>query len=310
VTGGVALVFPGQGSQFVGMACDLAEAYAVVAQTLREADEAAGVDLWAAMREGPAEALTATSIAQPAILAHSVAIWRLLAEAGVRPALAAGHSLGEYSALVAAGVFDFPAAVALVRRRGELMAAAGEHAGGAMAAVIGLGPGAVEELIREAAVDGTVVVANINAPEQVVVSGEDVPVATVGRLAQQAGARVRPLQVSGAFHSPLMATAAEELAVLLDQMPLATGTVPVYSNVDAMPRCAGEDIRAALKRQVTGSVRWSDSVQAMVAAGVEVFVEVGPGSVLTKLMRRIAPEVTAVSTSDVAGVQAVLDRLA
>jgi [acyl-carrier-protein] S-malonyltransferase len=308
----LAFLFPGQGSQFVGMAADLAEAYPLVADTLAEADEFLGreVALGRLMREGPAEALTATEVAQPAILTHSVAILRLLHEAGVAPAMVAGHSLGEYSAVLAAGALEFPEAVRLVRARGLVMAEAGAQAGGSMSAVLGLDDATVAQVVAEAQQVGTVVVANYNSPGQVVISGEAVAVRRAEELARAAGARgVMPLKVSGAFHSPLMAPAGERLRVLLEQTPLEDALVPLVSNVDATARQDAGEIRQALARQITGSVRWTESVRRMVDAGVEIFVEVGPGEVLTKLMKRIAPEAEVLSTSTVAGLGKALERL-
>lgn len=293
----------------MGMAADLAAAYPVVAETLAQADAALGLDLSGLMREGPAEVLTATEIAQPALLTHSIAVERVLRQAGVTPWLTAGHSLGEYSALVAAGALDFADALRLVRERGLAMAAAGVSAGGTMAAILGLEDAAVEQVVAEAGQVGTVVVANYNSPGQVVISGEDEAVRRAGELAKAAGARgAMPLKVSGAFHSPLMAPAAARLEAALDAAPLREAAIPVVTNVDAVPRKTAEEIREALRRQITGSVRWTDSVLRMVAEGAECFVEVGPGEVLTKLMKRIAPEAEAMSTSTVEGVQQALDR--
>jgi [acyl-carrier-protein] S-malonyltransferase len=295
------------------MAADLAQAFPLAADTLAEADEFLGreVGLGRLMREGPAEALTATEGAQPAILTHSVAILRLLHEAGLRPALVAGHSLGEYSAVLAAGALEFPEAVRLVRARGLLMAEAGAQTGGTMSAILGLEDAVAEQVVAEAGQVGTVVVANYNSPGQVVISGETAAVRRAEELAKAAGARgAMPLKVSGAFHSPLMAPAGERWRALLEQTPLEEALVPLVSNVDATPRQGAAEIREALARQITGSVRWTESVRRMVEAGVEVFVEVGPGEVLTKLMKRIAPEVEAIGTSTVAGVEKALERLA
>lgn len=305
----VAFLFPGQGSQFVGMAADLAEAFPPAAQTLAEADEALGLALSGTLREGPADALTATEVAQPAILAHSVAVWRVLAEAGIEPDWVAGHSLGEYSALVAAGGLDFAAALRLVRERGLAMAAAGLAVPGTMAAVIGLEDEGVEAAVEQAKEVGVVVVANYNSPGQVVISGEPEAVQHTGMLAKAAGARgVMPLKVSGAFHSPLMQPAAQRMQPLLEAAPIADTRVPLVSNVDAEPRQDAAGLREALRRQITGSVRWTASVQRLISAGADLFVEVGPGDVLTRLMKRIAPEAEALATSDLAGVRAALAR--
>lgn len=294
----------------MGMGADLAEVYPQAAETLAEADRVLGFGLSALMREGPAEALTATEVAQPALLAHSVAVARVLQEAGVSPAMVAGHSLGEYSALVVAEALDYGAALGLVRERGLAMAAAGAEVGGAMSAILGLDDEVVERVVVEAAQVGTVAVANYNSPGQVVISGETAAVRRAEELAKAAGARgAMPLKVSGAFHSPLMAPAAKRLQSALQAVPLQPAVVPLVSNVDAEPRQDAEEIRAALLRQITGSVRWTDSVRRLVAMGTEVCVEVGPGEVLTKLMKRIAPKVEAISTSTVEGVQKALARL-
>ncbi len=294
----------------MGMGADLAEVYPQAAETLAEADRLLGFSLSALMREGPVEALTATEVAQPALLAHSVAVARVLREAGVSPAMVAGHSLGEYSALVVAEGLDYGAALSLVRERGLAMATAGAEAGGAMSAILGLDDEVVERVVAEAAQVGTVAVANYNSPGQVVISGEIAAVRRAEELAKAAGARgAMPLKVSGAFHSPLMAPAAERLLCALEAAPLQPALVPVISNVDARPRQGVEEIRAALIGQITGSVRWTDSVRRLVEIGAEVFVEVGPGEVLTKLMKRIVPDAEAISTSTVEGVQQALERL-
>ena len=307
----IAFLFPGQGSQYPGMGGDLAHSFAPAAEALAAAEGALGVRLTRLMREGSAEALTATEVAQPAILAHSVAVYRVLDRAGVKPSWVAGHSLGEYSALAAAGGLPFPDALRLVRDRGLAMAAAGADVPGVMAAILGLDDEAVEAAVAEAGEVGTVVVANYNSPGQVVISGEPEAVARAGHLAKEAGARgVMPLKVSGAFHSPLMASAAERMRPLLAAAPIADIRVPLISNVDAEPRQDAAGLRAALERQVTGSVLWTASIRRLVAEGAQIFVEVGPGDVLTRLMKRIAPEAEALATSNAAGVEAVLARFA
>lgn len=306
----LAFIFPGQGSQFVGMAADLAEVYPPVAEVLAEANEVLGFDFAQVMREGPATELTATEVAQPAILTHSLAIWRLLSEAGVKPALVAGHSLGEYSALVPAGSISFAEALKLVRERGLAMAEAGTQVGGVMAAILGLDDAAVEEVIAQAAEEGVVIVANYNAPGQVVISGELAAVECAEVLAKEAGARGSlRLKVSGAFHSPLMQSAAQRLRPLLDAANIRDAQVPLVSNIDAEPRQAAEGIRQALEKQLLGSVRWTESIRRMRESGINCFVEVGPGEVLTKLSKRIAPEVEAIKTSEEAGLEAALEQL-
>ena len=306
----IAWVFPGQGSQFVGMASDLAGVYTRAAEVLGLAGQVLGPDLLRIMAEGPEEALTATEVAQPALLTHSAAVTRVLQDAGLQPHLVAGHSLGEYSALVAAGGLDLESALRLVRERGLAMAEAGRERGGAMAAVLGLEAARLPAVVAQAAEVGTLVVANYNSPGQVVLSGEPAAVERARELAKAAGAtRTLLLKVSGAFHSPLMAPAAERMRPLLEAAPLENTAWPLVSNVDAVARTDAEEIRAALLAQSTSSVRWAESVEAMLAAGVNCFVEVGPGQVLTRLVQRMAPDVETFSTSDVAGVQAVLEAL-
>jgi len=307
----IAFIFPGQGSQSVGMARDLYEGSAPARAVLDEI--AAGLDfpLLSLMFEGPAEELTLTQNAQPALLAHAAAATAMLREAGVQPALVAGHSLGEYAALVAAGSLSPLAGARLVRRRGELMAEIGARVGGTMAAVIGLAREKVEQAVAQAGEVGTVVLANLNTPDQIVISGEEPAVKRAGELAQEAGAkRVIPLAVSGAFHSPLMQPAAERLHEALAAADVQPARVPVVHNVDAAPRTQPDELREALVAQLTSSVRWDDCLQAMVAAGVTTFVEVGPGKVLTNMVRRGYPEVACYTAGDVASVGATIEALA
>lgn len=287
----IGFVFPGQGSQAVGMGADLAAAFPVARSVFEEADEVLGWPLSRLMGEGPAEELTATENAQPALLTHSVAALRVLAELGVASQMVAGHSLGEWSACVAAGALAFPTALRLVRARGQFMAEAAQRHGGRMAAILGLEEAEVEAACAAAQEVGLVRIANLNAPGQVVVSGEEAAVDRACVLAQERGAKgaIR-LKVSGPFHTPLMAEAQERLAEELAAAEVSDAKVPVVSNVDGQPRTSGAEIRQALIGQVTGTVRWRDCVQAMVADGVRQFAEVGPGAVLAGLLRRIAPD--------------------
>jgi len=284
----LALIFPGQGSQYVGMARALAEGDPVAASVLDEADEILGADLTGLMANGPENDLVATKNAQPAILAHSVAVLRAAGDRIGPVAYAAGHSLGEFSAHVAAGTLSFEDALRTVRLRGELMYAAGLGRHGAMAAVLGLSDDALQEVC--ARVDaGVCQPANFNSEGQVVISGDLAGVEQGGALATEAGAKkVVPLNVSGAFHSELMTPAAEGLAEHLAGVEFRNPAYPVVSNVTARPVTTGAEARELLVRQVTAPVRWSASIRAMVDAGVDRFLELGPGKVLCGLNRRNA----------------------
>jgi len=291
-----AYLFPGQGSQAVGMGQALAAAHDVAAATFAEADALLGFSLSALCFGGPAETLTETQNAQPAILTTSVAAWRVLA--AVRPDLpppccVAGHSLGEYSALAAAGALRFADAVRLTRARGELMAAAGRARPGSMAAILKLTDEQVAALCAQAATEsGDVVqVANYNSPGQVVISGGPAGVSAAVALVKAAGGRAMPLAVSVAAHSALMASAAEAFAAQVAATPFVTPAVPVIGNVQAAPLVTPEQIRAELVAQLTSPVRWTASVAAMIAAGATRFVEIGPGNVLTGLVKRIEANV-------------------
>lgn len=289
-----ALVFPGQGSQIAGMAADVHEVSALARDLFAQADEALSAcglpaPLSSLCFEGPDDLLKQTEIAQPALLAASYVLYRVGQAKVGQFALCAGHSLGEYTALVAAGSLDFGTALRLVRRRGELMRDAAAAHPGAMAAVINLDDALVAQLCLDA--PGTVVPANYNSPGQVVVSGEPEAVAAVVAAAKAAGGRGLPLKVSGAFHSPLMASAAQAMAAELAGTDIAAANVPVIQNVTGLPTTDSEQLRTGLAQQVTGSVRWTQTVQAMAAAGVSRMVECGPGTVLTGLLKRIDPSV-------------------
>ncbi|HEX2093569.1 MAG TPA: ACP S-malonyltransferase [Longimicrobiaceae bacterium] len=285
----IGLLFPGQGSQAVGMGRDLAERFPEARETFREADEALGFALSRLCWEGPEEELTLTANAQPALLTHSAAVWRVLRKEGVQVVAAAGHSLGEFSAYFAAGSLDFADAVRAVRRRGELMLEAGRVRPGTMAAVLGLDDAVVEGVCGEASTDGSVVVAaNFNSPGQVVISGDVEAVERAGALLVSAGAKkVTGLNVSGAFHSPLMAPAEAGLQVHLDSVALRGPAFPVVSNVTASPVSDADEARLLLVRQLTSTVRWTDSVRTLLQLGVTRFLEVGPGKVLTGMLKRI-----------------------
>jgi [acyl-carrier-protein] S-malonyltransferase len=298
----VGLLFPGQGSQFVGMGRDLVAASAPARATFEEADDALGFALSRVCFDGPESELTATATAQPAILTHSVAVLRAIGERMGPVAMAAGHSLGEFSAWVAAGSFAFVEALRVVRLRGELMQRGGEARPGTMAALLGLEDAAVDALCRSVSRDGSVCVpANYNAPGQVVVSGDVDAVERALAGARAAGAkRALRLNVSGAFHSPLMAVALDGLRARLASAALAEPAFPVVSNVTAEPVRSAERARALLVEQLVSPVRWTACIAAMRAAGVDRFVELGPGSVLTGLLRRIdrAAAAAAVGTAE------------
>ncbi len=283
----LAALFPGQGSQHAGMGLELAEAFPAAREVFRTADQVLGFALSELCWKGPEEELRRTENAQPAILVHSLAVWAVTRDdlAG-RVRFAAGHSLGEFSAYAAAGALDLADAVRLVRRRGELMSGA---RAGTMSAIVGLEPDVVEEICGNvAASGGTVVAANFNSPGQIVISGEVAAVERASELATAAGARmVKPLAVSGAFHSPLMADAEAGLRAELDRVVFRDLEFPIVANVSAEPVHETAAARRSLIQQLTAPVRWTQSIQRMAQEGVDQFVELGPGKVLTALLKRI-----------------------
>ena len=285
----VALLFPGQGSQYVGMGRDLAEDDASIRELYERADDTLETRLSRLCWEGPEDELRATENAQPAILLHSWAVWRLIAGDAGAVAAGAGHSLGELSAYLVSGAFGFEDGLRLVRERGRLMGAAGTARPGTMAAILGLDAEAVTEVCgRVPTAEGDVVPANLNAPGQVVISGDVAAVAAAGALAAEAGARrVVPLNVSGAFHSPLMAEAAEGLDRALGAATWSDPSFPVVSNATAAPVTDAETARATLTLQLTSPVRWMEGVARIRDSGPSGWLEVGPGNVLSGLARRI-----------------------
>ncbi len=308
-----AFIFPGQGAQRVGMGKALAERFPVCRLTFDEADAALGEPLSQLCFEGPEERLLLTENTQPAILAVSVAAWRLLDSEGVRPAFVAGHSLGEYSAHVAAGTLSFADALRTVRRRGRYMQEAVPVGEGAMAAILGLDADEVAAACADAqrALPGRVVEpANLNAPGQVVIAGHADAVARGGEAAKARGAkRVIPLNVSAPFHSPLMKPAEERLTPDLRALNAKDPAIPVVANVDAEPKRDAQASIDALIRQVSAPVRWDAVVRRLIAEGARTFVELGPGSVLSGLVKKIDRSVTVVSIEDAEGVSAALQRL-
>jgi [acyl-carrier-protein] S-malonyltransferase len=287
----IAFVFPGQGSQRVGMGQALAQTFPECRAVFEEADDALGAPLSRVCFEGPEEQLRLTENTQPAILTVSVAAARLLASRGIAPAMAAGHSLGEYSAHVAAGTLAFGDAVRTVRRRGRYMQEAVPVGQGAMAAILGLEGAAVAQACREAADGDVVAPANLNAPGQVVIAGTAAAVARAGERAKALGAkRVVPLPVSAPFHCALMQPAQDRLAPELRALPVKPPSVPVVANVDAAPKTDGRSAIDALVRQVSAPVRWEEVVRTLASAGIRAYVEVGPGTVLSGLVRKIVRE--------------------
>jgi len=285
-----ACVFPGQGSQYVGMARDVYEADPASRALLESADRILGVPLTRICFNGPDDELRQTKNTQPAIFVHSVALFRAMG--GPPPAMVAGHSLGEYSALVAAGALTFEDALRLVRLRGELMQRAGEERKGTMAALVGPDPDAVEEICREASAAGVVQPANFNSPGQIVISGSVEGVHRAMAIAKAGGAKlVKELVVSGAFHSPLMEGARDGLREALATTAILDAAIPVYANVTAEPVTRADALRDLLHRQLTSPVRWEQTIRNMVRDGAGEFIEVGPGKVLQGLIKRTEPAV-------------------
>jgi [acyl-carrier-protein] S-malonyltransferase len=305
-----AFVFPGQGSQSVGMLADYAS-HPVVRATIDEASGVLGQDLWALIEDGPADALNQTVNTQPVMLAAGVAVWRAwVAAGGAPPALVAGHSLGEYSALVAAGALDFRDALPLVRFRAQAMQDAVPAGVGAMAAVLGLDDAGVAAACADAAQGQNVEPVNFNAPNQVVIAGHREAVERAVAAAKARGAkRAVLLPVSAPFHSSLLKPAAARLAARLAEVPVAAPALPVLHNVDVRERPAPEDIRAALAQQAASPVRWVETIQAMAARGVTHVVECGPGKVLAGLSKRIVPDLASLALVDSAAIDAALAEL-
>jgi [acyl-carrier-protein] S-malonyltransferase len=294
----LALVFPGQGSQKVGMGRAAAESSETAADVFAEADEALGFDLSRLCFEGPEERLKETANTQPAILAASVAVLAAALDAGTierRPALVAGHSLGEYSALVAAGALEFGAAMRLVRERGRLMDEAGQASPGTLAAVVGLDEATVEEICRQSGAE----VANYNAATQTVVGGTPQAVERACALAKERGGRGLPVKVSGAFHTSLMEPAAEAFSRLLADAEVVEPVIPVVGNVSGQTLTSAADVRADLEQQIRRPVRWHQSIDAMEAAGARRAIEVGPGKVLTAQLKRSHPGLDAQSIEEI-----------
>jgi [acyl-carrier-protein] S-malonyltransferase len=306
----LAFLFPGQGSQKTGMGKASAERFAEAREVFERADRALGFPLSKLCFEGPDEELQLTENTQPAILAVSVALTRVLASRGLEPDFVAGHSLGEYSALVSVNSLRLEDALTLVRKRGRYMQEAVPVGMGAMAAIVGLSSEAVKGVCEEVAGDQVVEPANFNGGGQVVIAGHREAVERASTLAREKGARrAIPLPVSAPFHCRLMRPAAKRLANDLGEVTFNDASVPLVNNVDATPIRKGEDARDGLERQVASSVRWEESIERLLREGVGRFVEVGPGKVLTGLVRKINRQTQAVSVEDVGGVEKALEEM-
>lgn len=304
-----AMVFPGQGSQTVGMLKDLADNYPIVKSTFAEASEVLGYDLWALIQTGPAEELNKTWQTQPALLASSVAIYRVWqSENGPEPDFMAGHSLGEYSALVCAGVVDFKDAIKLVELRGKLMQEAVPNGTGAMYAIIGLDNDSIRLACEQAAQGQVVAPVNFNSPGQVVIAGNKEAVERAGALCKEAGAkRALPLAVSVPSHCALMKPAADKLASTLNSITFNAPKFAVINNVDVKVESVADNIRGALIAQLYSPVRWTETVEEMANQGVTLLVEMGPGKVLTGLTKRIVDTLSACAVNDKASLYAALE---
>jgi [acyl-carrier-protein] S-malonyltransferase len=307
----IAFLFPGQGSQMVGMGKEFAEKYPIARQTFEEADHVLGYKLSDICWTGPEEKLRLTEITQPAILATSVAAWRVLDEKGLSPHIVAGHSLGEYAAHCAAGTLDFGEALRTVRNRGKYMQEAVPVGVGAMAAILGMGVAKVDGVCHDAAHGEVCEPANINSPEQIVISGHAAAIERAVKLASDRGAKkAKTLPVSAPFHCSLMKPAQDRLATDLTSLPFGTPKVPVACNVDAAIVNDADSSRDALIRQVTGSVKWEQSIRLLIREGVRVFIEVGPGKVLWGLMRQIDRGPTSLYVGDEASLQKTMEQFA
>ncbi|EEQ20481.1 Malonyl CoA-acyl carrier protein transacylase [Yersinia intermedia ATCC 29909] len=304
------MVFPGQGSQSLGMLADLAAQFPIVEATFSEASSVLGYSLWQLVQQGPVEELNKTWQTQPALLAASVAIWRVWQHQGGKlPTMMAGHSLGEYSALVCAGVIDFKQAITLVELRGKLMQEAVPAGTGAMYAIIGLDNESIAKACEESAQGQVVSPVNFNSPGQVVIAGNKEAVERAGVACKAAGAkRALPLPVSVPSHCALMKPAADKLAEALENIEFQAPLFPVVNNVDVKTEVSPDAIRSALVRQLYNPVRWTESVEFMAAEGIELLLEVGPGKVLTGLTKRIVDTLTAAPVNDVATLTSALEN--
>ena len=306
-----AVVFPGQGSQSVGMMADLYDNHSIVKDTFSEAADALGFDLWAMIKDGPAESLNQTHNTQPAMLASGIAVWRLMLDAGVsQPTKLAGHSLGEYSALVASGAMNFSDAVKLVAERGRLMQQAVPEGEGAMAAILGLDDDVVRDVCSRAAETEVAEAVNFNSPGQVVIAGNKAAIERAMELAKEAGAkRALPLPVSAPSHCALMKPAAEKLSDSLANISLSLPTIPVVHNVNVGNAQTTDELASLLAQQLYSPVRWVETVHSFSADGISLVVEAGPGKVLTGLCKRIDRSINGMGIFDNASFEKFMETL-
>jgi [acyl-carrier-protein] S-malonyltransferase len=306
-----AVVFPGQGSQSVGMMTDLYDNHQVVKDTFSEASDALAFDLWAMIKDGPAESLNQTHNTQPAMLASGVAVWRLIRDSGVaQPAKLAGHSLGEYSALVASEAMNFTDAIKLVAERGRLMQEAVPEGEGAMAAILGLDDDVVRDICSKAAQTDVAEAVNFNSPGQVVIAGNRVAIERAMELAKEAGAkRALPLPVSAPSHCALMKPAADKLSQSLSSVPLALPSIAVIHNVNVDEAASTDELASLLARQLYSPVRWVETVQSFAADDISLVVESGPGKVLTGLCKRIDGSITGMGIFDNASFEKFMETM-
>ena len=307
----IAVVFPGQGSQSVGMMSELYDSHSVVRETFSEANDALNFDLWSLIKDGPAETLNQTQNTQPAMLASGIAVWRVLQEQGLaEPAVLAGHSLGEYSALVAAGAMGFSDAIKLVAERGRLMQEAVPEGEGAMAAILGLDDEVVVKICAEAAQGEVAEAVNFNSPGQVVIAGNKSAIDRAMAAAKEAGAkRALPLPVSAPSHCALMKPAAEKLSEVLDGISLSLPAIPVLHNVNVEAAVSANEVAELLAQQLYSPVRWVETVQSFAKDEIDVIIEAGPGKVLTGLCKRIDKSLNGVAVFDNASLNSVMEQI-
>ncbi|MCQ6265759.1 ACP S-malonyltransferase [Fictibacillus sp. WQ 8-8] len=308
--GKIAFLFPGQGSQSVGMAQELAQNFVEARTIFDTADEKLGISLSSIIFEGPEEDLKRTENTQPALLTASIAVLEVFKKYGIKADYAAGHSLGEYSALVAAGSLSFEDAVYAVRQRGLFMEEAVPTGVGAMSAILGMKQEELEAITEKVTQNGHAVqVANLNCPGQIVISGTAQGVADASSLAKENGAKVIPLQVSGPFHSSLMEPAAEKMQDVLDSITIQDAEIPVLANVSAKPVTDAGEIKEKLVKQIYSPVRWEETINELMALGVDTFIEIGPGKVLSGLVKKVNRRANVIAISDEATINAAAEKL-